>query len=134
MRQPLIAYGLTALIFLVFDIVWLSTMVSSFYRPRMESLLLERPNMPVAAAFYLIYVIGMVVFAVLPAVRANDWTHAAWSGALLGFVAYATYDMTNLATMLGFPSDVALVDIVWGTAVTAVSATLAAVATSRLAG
>jgi uncharacterized membrane protein len=131
MRSTIVAYLLTAVVFFGMDLVWLSTMVGFFYKPRIGDLLLDPPKLGVAAVFYLIYVVGVVVFAVLPAVKDGDWARAAWSGALLGFVAYGTYDMTNLATLRGFSASVAAIDMVWGTVATAVAATLAALGTSR---
>ena len=124
MRTFLYAYGATTVVFLVLDAIWLTTMVNSIYRPRLGGLLLEQPRLGVAALFYLLYVVGVVVFAVLPGLRSGDWTQSLALGALFGLVAYATYDMTNLATLRGWSEFVTLVDLVWGTAVTGVSATL----------
>jgi uncharacterized membrane protein len=133
MRTAVIAYVATAVVFLAMDFVWLSTMVGSFYRPRMADLLLAKPNLAVGGLFYLIYVVGVVAFVVLPALRGGGWTQAAWSGALLGLVGYATYDMTNLATIKGFPASVAAVDMVWGMVVTGVAGTLGMLITSLFA-
>jgi uncharacterized membrane protein len=132
MRTILLAYGVTAAVFLVLDFIWLGTMVNAYYKPRMGELLLEQPRLGVAVLFYAIYVVGVVAFAVLPALREGDWTRALWGGALFGFCAYATYDMTNLATLKGFSSEVALVDMVWGTVVSGVSATLGMLGVSLL--
>ena len=86
-------------------------------------LLLDKPNTPVAALFYALYVAGVLVFAVLPALDAGQWSRALLHGALFGFFAYATYDLTNLATLKGWTPSVALLDLAWGTVVTGVSAT-----------
>lgn len=133
MRNALTAYVATAVVFFAMDFIWLSTAVNGIYRPRIGSLLLERPNLPVAASFYLLYVVEIVVFAVLPALRDGDWGRAAWSGALLGVVAYGTYDMTNLATLRDWSATVSLVDLAWGTVATAVSATIGMLVTGFLA-
>ncbi len=109
-----IAYLTTALCFLGLDMVWLGAMVDAFYRTRMGGLLLEQPSLAVAGLFYLAYVAGLQVFAVLPALRDGGWRRAAGLGAMLGAFAYATYDLTNLATLRGFPAEVAVVDILWG--------------------
>jgi uncharacterized membrane protein len=130
MRTILIAYAITAVGFFLIDFIWLSTMVNSFYKPRMAGLLLDTPRMGVAVLFYAIYVVGIVAFAVLPALREGGWTQAIWSGALLGFFAYATYDMTNLATLRGFSAEVAVVDMIWGTAVTSAAAVIGVLGTS----
>lgn len=123
MRNTLIAYLATTLVFLAMDFVWLSVAVGPIYKARLGGMLLESPNMPVAAGFYLLYVVGMLAFAVLPALAQGDWTRAAWGGALLGLVAYGTYDMSNLATLVGWSAMVSVVDMIWGTAVTCVAST-----------
>ncbi len=106
----------------VLDAIWLSVVANKFYKANIGPLLLEKPNMVAAVVFYVIYVVGVVVFAIAPA---TDWKHAALLGALFGFVAYATYDLTNLATLKGFPLKVVIVDMIWGTVLTAVVASVA---------
>jgi uncharacterized membrane protein len=123
MRTIVIAYLATAVVFFAMDFVWLSAAVSTIYKPRLGGLLLDTPNMPVAAGFYLLYVVGVLAFAVFPALAQGDWTRALWGGALLGLVSYGTYDMTNLATMVGWSALVSVVDMVWGTVVTGIAAT-----------
>lgn len=123
MRTTLIAYVATAVVFFTMDFAWLSAALNTVYKPNLGALLLDKPNMPVAAGFYLLYVVGVLAFAVMPALAQGDWTRALWGGALLGLVAYGTYDMTNLATTAGWSSIVSVVDMAWGTFVTGVSAT-----------
>jgi uncharacterized membrane protein len=123
MRTYLIAYGATALVFLVLDAIWLSSTINSLYRPRIGHLLLEQPRLGVAVPFYLLYVVGVVVFAVLPGLRAQDWTTTLWLGAMLGLFAYGTYDLTNLSTLRGWSVTVTVVDMAWGCVLTATSAT-----------
>lgn len=123
MRLNLITYAVTAVIFFGMDFLWLTLTSNSFYKPQLGSLLLEKPNMPVAAAFYLVYIIGIVAFAVLPALEQGAWMRALWGGALLGLVAYGTYDITNLATLTNWSTTVTIVDLVWGTLATATAAT-----------
>lgn len=101
------------------DFVWLGLVAKKFYRDEIGQLLLTKPNMPAALSFYVIYVVGLVIFAVNPA---QSVLGAAGRGALLGLVAYATYDLTNLATMKGFSAKVAAVDMLWGALLTAVAA------------
>ena len=132
MAHILIAYVATAAIFFGLDLIWLSTMVDGFYRPRLAGLLLEKPNLPVAVGFYMLYVAGILIFAVLPALRAGGWTQAALMGGLFGFFAYATYDLTNLATLRGFSPAVAAVDLVWGTLATAAAAGIGTLITGWL--
>ena len=118
-----IAYLATAVVFLVADMIWLGFVAKNFYRDNLGGMLLEQPSIPVAAAFYALYVVGVIIFAVAPALREETWLTAAIYGALFGFFAYATYDLTNLATLKDWPPIVSIVDLAWGTCVTAVAAT-----------
>lgn len=120
MLKFLVAYLSTAVLFLTADYFWLSYASRVFYRPRLGDLLSDSPNLTIAALFYLVYVIGIVVFAVMPA---RSLFMAIGLGALLGLVAYGTYDITNLATVRGWPVIVSIVDLAWGVCVTAVAAT-----------
>jgi uncharacterized membrane protein len=124
MAQYLTAYGFTAAIFLVIDLIWLSQIAKTFYSERLGDLLLDKPNMGAAAGFYAIYVVGIIIFSVAPALRAGSPTTALAYGALFGFFAYATYDMTNYATLRNWPLEVSLVDTAWGACLTGVSALL----------
>ena len=118
-------YGITLLVMLPFDVVWLSTAGPTLYKQQIGPLLLDKPALGPAAAFYLLYAAGVVYFAVAPALRDGGWTTALLSGAFLGFMAYATYDLSNLATLRGYTATIALIDLAWGTVLTGVSATLA---------
>lgn len=120
-----VAYAATAVVFFGLDFVWLSAISTSFYRTRIGALLLEQPNLGVAGLFYLVYVVGIVHFAVMPAVNGASWATALVNGALLGLVAYGTYDMTNLATLKNWSVSVSIVDMIWGIALTATAATCA---------
>lgn len=122
MVMHLVAYAATAVAFFALDFVWLSTVSSSFYRPRLGALLLDQPNLLIAGLFYLFYVGGIVYFAVAPALAGGGWSKALIAGLVLGFVAYGTYDLTNLSTLRGWSWSVTLVDLVWGTALTSVAA------------
>lgn len=116
------AYVGSAITMLALDLIWLTTMVPRLYRPALDDLLAHTPNLPVAAVFYPLYVVGIVVFAVLPAVRSSSGLQALGAGALLGLVAYGTYDLTNLSTLRDWPLTLSLIDVAWGTILTAVSA------------
>ncbi|CAN5207089.1 DUF2177 family protein [soil metagenome] len=122
--QTLIAYVATAIVFLGFDAVWLTLMADRLYRPNLGPMLLERYAAAPALLFYVIYIVGLVVFAVAPALQSGKWTTALLYGALFGLVAYATYDLTNQATLRGWPVIVTVADLCWGTFVSAVAATL----------
>jgi uncharacterized membrane protein len=131
--QLVIAYvgGLLAMALL--DAVWLSTMVPMLYRPRLGALLLPRPVWWAAIVFYLLYGAGVVFFAVLPALKAESLSRAALLGAGLGLMAYATYDLTNQATLRDWPVLITAVDLVWGMVLTAAAASAGYLAVSRLA-
>lgn len=119
-----VAYIATAIVFLGLDALWLSRVALGMYRRELGGLLLERPNLPVAAAFYLLYVGGIVILAIAPALGDGGWPSVLLMGAVLGLVAYGTYDITNLSTLKGWSVKLAIIDIAWGTALTAVSATI----------
>lgn len=121
-RQFAIAYLASAVVFLLLDAIWLSTMADRLYRPAIGHLMLDRFAPGPAAAFYAIYIAGVVVFAVAPALGTGRWLTALGHGALLGLMAYATYDLTNQATLKGWSWTVTLADLCWGSFVTAVAA------------
>jgi uncharacterized membrane protein len=118
-----VTYFATALVFLGIDSVWLTLAAHRLYRPLMGSMLLERFHRLPAIFFYVIYAAGIVVFAISPALSAGRWTIAAMYGAFLGLLAYATYDLTNQATLQNWPLTVTIADLCWGTFLTAVAAT-----------
>ena len=118
-----IAYIATAVVFLSADAVWLGYVARSFYRDNLEGMLLEKPLMDVAGLFYGLYVVGIVIFGVMAGLRDETWRSAALYGALFGLFAYATYDLTNLATLKNWPMIVSVVDMAWGACVTALAAT-----------
>lgn len=106
----------------ILDYVWLGFIAKKLYYAEMGKLLLDKPNMPAALVFYLVYVIGVLVFVVNPALARDSWTYALGMGALFGLVAYATYDLTNLATMKDFPLKIVVIDLIWGMAITTATA------------
>lgn len=108
--------------FLALDAVWLTTMGPRLYTPHLGPLLRPDPDLVAAALFYLLYLSGLVAFAVAPAVGAASWTGAAARGAAFGLVAYATYDLTNQATLRGWPWAVTAADLAWGMVVSAAGA------------
>jgi uncharacterized membrane protein len=118
-----IAYVSTAFVFLAADFIWLGFVARSFYRDNLEGLLLEKPLMDVAGLFYGLYVVGIVIFGVMAGLRDDSWRSAAIYGALFGLFAYATYDLTNLATLKNWPMIVSVVDMAWGAFVTSLAAT-----------
>ena len=103
----------------ILDYIWLGFIAKKLYYAEMGKLLLDKPNMGAALAFYLIYVVGVLVFVVNPALAKESWQYALGIGALFGLVAYATYDLTNLATMKDFPLKLVIIDLAWGMLITA---------------
>lgn len=120
--QYIYIYLLTIPVFFLIDMVWLGFVARNFYREQIGHLLGD-VNWVAAVIFYLIYIVGIVLFAINPAIKSGSWTTALLFGALFGFFAYATYDFTNLATLKDWPILVTIVDIVWGTVLTGVVAT-----------
>lgn len=127
-----VAYVAATVIFLGLDYLWLSRVAIGFYRSHIGDLLLAQPNFMAAGLFYLFYIAGIVYFAVAPALNNGTWMTAAMAGALLGLLAYGTYDMTNLATLKGWSLTISLVDMAWGTFLTASAATGAYFVSSKL--
>ena len=121
MMQYLGIYLATFLTMLVIDAIWLGVIAKSMYANAMGGLMSPNPNLWAAAAFYLMFPVGLLIFAVLPQADSPVWK-AALMGALFGFFAYSTYDLTNLATLRQWPLGLALMDMAWGTGVSAVAA------------
>jgi uncharacterized membrane protein len=108
-------YAATLFGFLVIDIIWLGFIAPSFYRKHLGFLLADQPNWWAAGVFYLLFIAGLLVFAILPGLEAESFRKALFLGAFFGLVTYATYDLTNLATVKNWPLIVTIVDMVWGT-------------------
>ena len=124
MTRYLIAYLVMLVLFPVLDFVWIGTLARGLYHAEIGLLLAPTPNLPAALAFYAIYAAGVLIFAVAPGFDRGDWRRVLGMAALFGAVAYATYDLTNLATLKGFTTKLSLVDMAWGTTMTAVVASL----------
>jgi uncharacterized membrane protein len=114
---------LAALIaFLAIDALWLGLVARAFYRTHLGFLMSPSPNWLAAGAFYLLFIIGLLVFAILPGLEAGSLRATLLRAALLGLISYATYDLTNLATIKGWPLIVTVVDMVWGAALSMAAA------------
>jgi uncharacterized membrane protein len=131
MKSLLVSYLAALAALAVLDGLWLGLVSREFYKARLGQLLLDQPVWSIAIFFYLIHAAGIAVFAVPPALADGTWSAAALYGALFGFCVYVAYDITNLATLRGWPMAVSLVDLAWGTAATA-AATAAAVLARRV--
>ena len=123
MLKYIIGYLGTGLAFAIIDAVWLTTVGPKLYRPTLDEVLADQFALGPAIAFYLIYIAGFMILAVSPAVRHGGWTQALTTGAILGFLCYATYDLTNQATLKVWATHITLADIAWGTVLTGASAT-----------
>ncbi len=125
-------YLIAAAIFGVLDFLWLTVIALPLYEAELGELLASSPNMVAAIAFYAIYIGGITYFATTPAIRAGSARRALVPGAILGFVAYATWDLTNLAVLADFPFSVVLPDLAWGTFVTSSTAGLTYAVSRRI--
>lgn len=115
MRSFFKPYLLTLLPFTLLDALWLGLVATGFYRSQIGFIMAESPNWSAAILFYLLFIAGMVVFVTGPGIRAGDVKQAALRGAFFGLITYATYDLTNLATLEGWPVLMTAVDMAWGT-------------------
>lgn len=130
--QYLVSIIVTALAFGAMDAVWLNTMFTRLYKPEIGELIGDLRWAP-ALVFYLLYIIGIQIFAIAPALASGKWTTALLYGALFGFFCYATYDLTNHATMKVWSLKVTVLDIIWGSFATGTASAIAAVVTLTFA-
>ena len=107
------------------DLVWLLGIAKNLYRNEMGDLMASEPKLLAGLAFYLLYALGVCIFVIVPALSKQSWIYALQYGALFGLFCYMTYDLTNLAVVRNFPTQLAFVDIAWGSFVTALCATFA---------
>lgn len=115
----ILSYFLTTIVFLIIDLAWLGFIAKDLYKKYLGSFLSENVNWTAAIIFYLLYIVGISVFAIYPAVNKDSFVNAIVLGALFGFFAYATYDLTNLATLKDWPITIVFIDIIWGSILTA---------------
>jgi uncharacterized membrane protein len=122
MKRQLAAYAGTMIVMVGLDMLWLGVIAKPIYQNGIGHLMADQPNVPVAVLFYALYGLGLVVFAVLPAGPAPGWAKTVGMAALFGFFAYATYDLTNLATLKQWPIGLSVMDMAWGTCISAAAA------------
>ena len=120
--RSLLAFAATATVMVALDLLWLGLIARPLYQQGIGHLMAERPSVPVAALFYAVYTLGLVVFAVAPQTAETRWAVVLGSAALFGLVAYATYDLTNLATLKGWPVGLTVIDMAWGSVLSVLSA------------
>ncbi|HQG55784.1 MAG TPA: DUF2177 family protein [Bacteroidales bacterium] len=101
-------------VFFVIDMIWLVLIARNFYKEQIGFIMKPEINWVAAILFYLLFIAGLVVFVISPAVEKRTWIHALGYGALFGLVTYATYDLTNLATLKEWPLKVTIIDLIWG--------------------
>ena len=124
MIKYVVGYLGAGLAFALIDAVWLTMVGPKLYRPTLDPVLADQFALGPAIAFYLIYIAGIMILAVSPAVKSGEWTQALVTGAILGFMCYATYDLTNQATLKVWSTHITVIDIAWGTFITAFGATV----------
>lgn len=120
MTKIIIAYFATLVVFAIVDAIWLTQVGPVLYRPIIGSILAPEPRMVPAVIFYALYIAGLVIFAVHPALQTGEWQTALLKGALFGFFAYATYDLTNQATLTVWSTKITVADMAWGAFVSGV--------------
>ena len=125
MLKHLAVYFSFLLSLVVIDLIWLLGIAKNLYRDEMGSLMASEPKLLAGLGFYLLYALGASIFVIIPAISKQSWLYAVQYGALFGLFCYMTYDLTNLAVIRDFPVRLAFIDSAWGSAVTALSATIA---------
>ena len=124
MKTIIVTCLFTSVIFLIIDLIWLSYMVKNFYRPNLGSLLTDKPVMWAAILYYLVYVLGLSIIILMPAINNDSIYQAFWNGIIFGVVAYGTYNFTNMATVKNWSANVVFVDVMWGGILTGTSSAL----------
>ncbi|MEO1097267.1 MAG: DUF2177 family protein [Bacteroidota bacterium] len=119
-QKLILGYLLTTLVFFAIDLIWLGVIAKDMYNKLLGNLLADKVNWTAAIIFYLLFIVGIFIFVILPAVEKNSFIKAVVLGALFGFFTYATYDLTNLATLKGWPLKVVFIDIIWGMVLTSI--------------
>ena len=117
-------YAIALPVFFAIDMVWLGLVAKNFYRDQIGFLMKSDINWAAAVVFYLLFVVGLVIFVIAPAIEKNSWVHALLFGALFGLITYATYDLSNLATLKDWPLLVTVVDLAWGATLAASVSTI----------
>jgi len=112
-------YAIAFSVFLLIDAIWLGLVAKNFYRNQIGFIMKTNPNFVAAIAFYLLFIVGLVVFVITPSIEKGSWTTALFLGLLFGLITYATYDLTNLATLKDWPIIVTIVDLIWGSVLAA---------------
>lgn len=110
-----IIYLITFAVFIVIDLIWLGFIAKNLYQEHIGFIMSKKPNWVAAIIFYLIFIFGLVYFVINPALDSGNFSEALLRGMLFGFITYSTYDLTNLATLEGWPTKITIIDLIWGT-------------------
>lgn len=129
--QDLRAYVASFFSFLVLDMIWLTVIALEIFQSEVGGILRAEPNLLAAGAFYLIYILGLLILVIKPAVQQGSLVSAAWRGAVLGLTAYGTFDLTSLAVIQGWTVNAAVVDMIWGLVGTSSAAVVGFLAAGR---
>jgi len=132
MSRILLTYAVSVPVFFIVDMIWLGLIAGGFYRKALEPLLTPNINWTASIIFYLLFLIGILVFALLPGMERRSLVYTVSMAALFGFISYATYDLTNLATLRDWPLMLSIVDMVWGSFLSASTATITYLIMSRI--
>lgn len=133
--RPLVGqYLVAAVVFLVLDLAWLGLVAQGLYERLLGDLLAEQPNVAAAVAFYAIFLAGLVYFVIAPAVEERSLRSALFRGAAFGLVTYATWDLTSLAVIEGFPAAIVPIDMAWGAVLAAAVSTVTFLVSQRVGG
>jgi len=119
-KTIIFSYLLTFMVFLMIDMLWLGVIAKNIYQKYLGDFLTDSVNWTAAFIFYFIYVVGISIFVIYPSINKGSVYHVILMGALFGFFTYATYDLTNLATLKGWPLPIVFIDIIWGSVLSAV--------------
>ena len=125
MMHAIKTYGLTFVIFMGIDMVWLGVISKKLYADKLGYLMAAKVNWLAAVLFYLLFIVGILFFVLYPALAKNSWTYALYAGLFFGLVTYATYDLTNLATIKDWPLMITVIDLIWGSFISGATSLLA---------
>lgn len=114
MAEYLKIYGVAFIAFIAIDLAWLGLIANKLYQKHLGFIMRPSPNWSVAILFYLVYLAGLIFFVIHPALEKQSWKYALFAGMFFGFITYATYDLTNLATLKNWPPLITVVDLIWG--------------------
>ncbi|MFC1780650.1 DUF2177 family protein [Planctomycetota bacterium] len=127
-----LTYAVSVPVFFIVDMIWLGVIAGGFYRKALEPLMTPNINWIAAIIFYLLFLVGLLIFALLPGMEKRSLAYTVGMAALFGFIAYATYDLTNLATLRDWPLMLSIVDMIWGSFLSASTATMTYLIMTRI--